>query len=130
MAQFFTVVQSLLLLVALILCALWLKSRGSIFRRSAALLRLVTDLALPTLITVNLARHTFDLWNLLPAGILLGSTVFCLFLGWMVGRALGLDAAKLGAFILIGFGSSASLGYALADQITGNNPDEGRAHYR
>jgi malate permease and related proteins len=125
MAQFFALVQSLLILVALILCAFWLKSRGIISSEDRSLFsRLVTDFALPALITVNLARHPFDLRNLLPAAILLGSTVFSLFLGWMIGQALGLGAAKLGAFVLVsGFGSSASLGYALVHQIMGNNPE-------
>ena len=124
MTPFSTVVESLLMLVALVLCALWLKWRGVISSEARAIFaRLVTDFALPALIVENLARRSFDFRNLLPAGIMLGSICVCLLLGWLIGRRLGLDRSKLGAFVIVaGFGSSASLGYALVRQIMGDNP--------
>jgi len=124
MSELGLLIQSLLLMVALILCTLWLRQRGIVTAENRVMFsRLVTDFALPALIIETFARHPFELQDLLPAFIMLIATLLCLILGWGVGRLFRLDNPKLGALILVsGFGSSASLGYALVQQIMGNNP--------
>ena len=125
MTQVNMLVQSLALVVALILCTLWLKRRGTLAADNRAIFsRLVTDLALPALILETFARHSFEFRNLLPAVIMLAATIICLVAGGVIGRfVFRLERAKLGAVILVsGFGSSASLGYAIIQHMMGNNP--------
>jgi predicted permease len=118
-----TLVQSLAVLIALILCTFWLKRRQILTAEHRTIFsRLVTDFALPALIFETLARRPFEPQDLLPAFIMLMTSVVCLVLGWLVGRWFGLENPKLGALVLVsGFGSSASLGYALVQQMMGGN---------
>ncbi|MDZ7796378.1 MAG: AEC family transporter [Candidatus Marinimicrobia bacterium] len=124
MTQTNLLIQSLLLLVSLIACTLWLKRRGIVTAENRVIFsRLVTDFVLPALIIETFARHTFKFQDLFPALIMLVVSIICLSLAWGVGRLFRLNKPKLGAFILVsGFGSSASLGYALVQQMMGSDP--------
>jgi Membrane transport protein len=85
--------------------------------------RLVTDLALPAMIFIGLARHSFQMSELVAVGIMAAALLLCMLLSWLAGRTLGLEAGQLGAFILAAsFGSSSTLGYALISQAFPNDP--------
>ena len=122
---FFNLLQSIIIIVALILVSLLLKMKSIITEDHKPLFgRLITDFALPALIFATLSRHAFNLDNLLPAGMMLGSKLACLMIAWLIGRSLHLERPQLGAFILVaGFGSSSTLGYSLISQTFPNNPN-------
>ena len=123
MDVFYTLLKSIFILVGLILIAFWLKSRSVISNDNKVLFsRLVTDFALPALIFSSLAARSFSFWELMPSLIMFCAIVFCCFLSWLLGKALKLESSKLGALVLAcGFGSSATLGYALINQVYCNN---------
>jgi len=123
MSQFYNLLESVLILCLLILCTFWLKKRGIVSPEyGSTFSRLVTDFVLPALIFISLARGTFSFKEMIPAAIMLVSILVCCFLGWLIGRRLGLNQKQLGAFTLVaGFGSSSTLGYTLISQVFAGN---------
>ena len=119
-----SLLQSLAIIVGLILVSLLLKKKSIITDEQRPVFgRLVTDFALPALIFSGLATQTFEMDELLAVGIMAAALLICMFLGWIAGKALGLSAGQLGAFILVAaFGSSSTLGYALISQAFPNDP--------
>jgi predicted permease len=124
MPLYHSLLQSLAILVGLILIALLLRSRGIITVEQKPIFgKLVTDLALPALIFTSLSRQALVMSELKAVEIMMLSLFSCMFLAWVVGRALRLDPARLGAFVMVAaFGSSSTLGYALISQTFPNNP--------
>jgi predicted permease len=85
--------------------------------------RLVTDVALPAMIFIGLARQSLEMSELVAVGITAAALLPCMLLAWLAGRFLGLKGGQLGAFILVSsFGSSSTLGYALISQAFPNDP--------
>jgi len=83
MAQFYNLLESVLILCLLILCTFWLKKCGIVSHEySSTFSRLVTDLVLPALIFVSLAGGTFSFKEMIPAAIMLVSILVCCCLGW------------------------------------------------
>jgi len=118
-------VESLIVLLALIGATFWLKTRSVLREQdSPTFTRIVTDLLLPALIFSNLARHPIDLEKLGPAAVMFGTTLVALWAAWWIGRLFRLERGQLGAFVLVsGFGSSSSLGYTLISQVYAENPE-------
>ena len=118
--------QSLVVLLALIGAAFWLKRRGIVDADNAqGFTRIVTELLLPALVFASLSRHALRPELMLPGLVMLASVLTGLFVAWLLGLALKLRPGQLGALVLVaGFGSSASLGYALIAQVF---PDNGKA---
>jgi len=106
-------------MVGLIAICLLLKRKGIITDQHRPLFgRLVTDFALPALIFSTLAAREPRV-EILLAVLVMTLAVLChLVLSYGIGRILRLGRPQLGAFMLVAaFGSSATLGYALATQI-------------
>jgi malate permease and related proteins len=123
MTMFDSLLESLVILVALAGTAMWLRSRSSILREEEAVFgRLVTDFALPALIFTSLSREPFSIEKLLPALLLFGSIAAVMLAAWLVGRAMRLERPVLGSVILVaGAGSSSTLGYSLVHHVFGDN---------
>jgi predicted permease len=119
-----SLLQSFAVIVGLILVCLLLRRRSVISDDQKTLFgRLVTDFALPALIFTGLTRQTLEMSDLIAVAIMTVTLFICMFLGWIVGRALGLGPTQLGAFILVAaFGSSSTMGYALISQAFPNDP--------
>jgi predicted permease len=106
-------------MVGLIAICLLLKRKGIITEQHRPLFgRLVTDFALPALIFSTLAAREPRM-EILLAVLVMTLAVLChLGLSYGIGKILRLGQRQLGAFMLVAaFGSSATLGYALATQI-------------
>ena len=112
-------IQAVSVMVGLIAICLLLKRKGIITDQHRPLFgRLVTDFALPALIFSTLAAREPRV-EILLAVLVMTLAVLChLVLSYGIGRILRLGRPQLGAFMLVAaFGSSATLGYALATQI-------------
>lgn len=117
------IASSIIVLVVLICFAMVLKKVGLFAEHEGkAFSRLITNVTLPAVIFVSLAR-TELYWDdsLLPV-IMISVTFICLALGWCVGRALRLEKGQLGPVILAaGFGNSSLLGFALIREVFPGN---------
>jgi malate permease and related proteins len=117
------IVSSIVILVVLICFAMFLKKVGLFEEQEGKVFsRLITNVTLPALIFGSLAR-TELYWDdsLLPV-VMIGATLVCLALGWVVGRALRLKGTQLGPVVLVaGFGSSSLLGFALIREVFPGN---------
>lgn len=124
MMQFYSLLESLFILVALVVSAIWLRKRSTILRDEQGVFgRLVTDFALPALIFANLSKEPFSIEKLLPALLLFGSIAAVMLAAWLIGRTMRLDRPVLGSVILVaGVGSSSTLGYSLIHHVFGDNP--------
>jgi malate permease and related proteins len=112
-------IQAVSVMIGLIAIGLLLKRKGIITNKHRPLFgQLVTDFALPALIFSTLAAQEPRV-EILLAVLVMTTAVFChLILSYGIGRLLHLERRQLGAFMLVAaFGSSATLGYALATQI-------------
>lgn len=125
MTQFYHLLQSVFVLVALILCAYWLRQRTIVTdHHSEVFSKLVTDFALPAIIFANLAGSPpIDLQTMVPALVMLFAMTVTAFAAWIIGKIMGLSRRVLGAVVLVtGVGSSSTLGYSLVHQFLGDNP--------
>lgn len=124
MTLFESLLDSFIVLVALVMSAIWLRQRGTIKENEEAVFgRLVTDFALPAVIFASLSREPFTLSNLLPALVLFSSIAAVMLIAWLAGRAMGLARPVLGSIILVsGVGSSSTLGYSLINHVFGDDP--------
>jgi predicted permease len=125
MNYFYALLGSLFILVTLVLLTLLLRNRGILTTEHRKLFsRLVTDLALPALIFVNLASCTFQLEKLLPAAIMICVILTACMLGYVAARLMRMDRQSIGAFVMAsGWGSSSTLGYALIMQVFQGNQE-------
>jgi len=117
--------QAIIVIIGLIALVQYLRHTGLLLLEHAGLFaRLVTEVTLPALIFVSLARH-HPIWReaLLPA-FMMSAELICLALAWMVATLLKLSRPQKGAFILAsGFGTSALLGYVIVQQVFPTQPD-------
>ncbi len=118
-----SVAISVAVLVGVICLAVLLRKLGIIKADHGKLFAgLVTNVTLPALIFSSLARQPLQWSEGLLALIMLCGELLCLAIAWLLGRALNLERAQLGAFMLTaGFGSSSLLGYALITQVFPGN---------
>ena len=123
MDQHFRIVSAIVILLALIFFTILLRRLGIIEEQHGKLFsKLITQITLPALILFSMARAELLFSEVELALIMFLASLFCLTLGWLIGRALGLERAKMGPFILVtGFGSSSLLGFALVSEVFPND---------
>ena len=123
MLYFFTLIESILILVILISTTFWLKHRGIIDDSTKPIFsKMTTDYALPALIFSSLCTKDINWVQLYPVFIMLGASIIVLIIAYFIGKFLRLSSKQLGVFIVLaGFGSSSSLGYPLIKEIFPNN---------
>lgn len=115
----FRIVSSIVVLLALICFAMFLRRIGLLSERDGEIFsKLITNVTLPALIFLTMVRTELHWADLELAGFMAIATLICLALGWVVGRLLKADAPAMGAIILCsGIGSSSFLGFALIAQV-------------
>ncbi|WP_136658879.1 AEC family transporter [Nitratireductor sp. XY-223] len=124
MSQFQSLVEALVILVALCASAIWLRSRSTILQEEQGVFgRLVTDFALPAVILLSLSKVPFSLQAMLPAAALFVVSGAIMVPAWFVGKTLGLKRKVLGSIVLVsGFGGSSTLGLSLIRRVFHDGP--------
>ena len=119
MNVFHSLVNAILVIALIYALALVLRRKGTLTEdHSLTLARIVTDLCLPAVIFVSLARQTIELHQIEPALVMLGLELFCIAVAWGVSVLLKFDRAQQGAIVFCSaFGSSTFLGYAIIMQM-------------
>lgn len=117
------VVTSIAVLVALICFAMLLR-KAKLFEEKHGQIfsKLVTQVTLPSLIFVSLAKTKVQMAYCDLALVMLGAELACLVLAWVAAKFLKLSPPQTGAVVLVaGFGSSSLLGYPLIAQVFPGN---------
>lgn len=124
MDEFHNLVNAILVIVCIYALALLLRRKGALTEEhSLTLARIVTDLCLPAIIFVSLAKHSIRLDQIGPALVMLGLELFCIALAWIVSVLLKFNKAQQGAIVFCSaFGSSTFLGYSIILQMFPNTP--------
>jgi malate permease and related proteins len=117
-------VKAILVIVILYALALYLRRKGTLTEdHSLILARIVTDLCLPAIIFVSLARQTIRLDQIAPAFTTLGLELACIALAWIISVWLKFNKAQQGAIVFCSaFGSSTFLGYVIIMQMFPSTP--------
>jgi len=117
-------VKAIIVIVILYALALYLRRKGTLTEdHSLILARIVTDLCLPAIIFVSLARQTIRLDQIAPALVMLGLELGCIALAWIISIWLKFNKAQQGAIVFCSaFGSSTFLGYVIIMQMFPNTP--------
>lgn len=125
MNVFHNLVNSIIVIVCLYALALFLRRKGTLTEEhSLTFARVVTDLCLPAMIFISLAKHSIRLDQLDPALTMLGLELFCIALAWIVSVSLKFNKAQQGAIVFCSaFGSSTFLGYSIIMQMFPNTPE-------
>ncbi len=124
MQVFHYLINSILVIVLLYALALLLRRKGTLTEEhSLTLARIVTDLCLPAIIFVSLAKQSIRLDQIAPALVMLGLEIFCIALAWIVSVLLKFNKAQQGAIVFCSaFGSSTFLGYSIILQMFPHTP--------
>ena len=119
MSLFHSLVNAIIVIVALYALAVSLRHKGTLTEEhSMVLARIVTDLCLPAMVFVSLARQTIRLDQLEPAALMLVLELACILLAWWVSILLRFGKAQQGAVVFCSaFGSSTFLGYAIIEEV-------------
>ncbi|MBW2710732.1 MAG: AEC family transporter, partial [Deltaproteobacteria bacterium] len=125
MDVFHNLINAILTIVILYALALYLRWKGTLTEdHSLILARIVTDLCLPAIIFVSLARQTIRLDQLEPALVMLGLELACIALAWFISVLLKFNKAQQGAIVFCSaFGSSTFLGYVIIMQMFPDSPE-------
>ncbi|MFP4127958.1 MAG: AEC family transporter [Desulfonatronovibrio sp.] len=125
MSVFHSLVNAIIVIVLIYVLAIVLRGRGVLSEEhSLALARIVTDLCLPAMIFVTMAKLSIHPDELAPAFVMLGLELSCVALAWVIAVILRFSRTQQGAVVFCSaFGSSAFLGYALVMQVFPNNPE-------
>jgi len=125
MSVFHNLINAILVIVCIYALALFLRRKGTLTEEhSLTLARIVTDLCLPAMIFVSLAKHAIRLDQIDPALAMLGLELFCIALAWIVSVLLKFNQAQQGAIVFCSaFGSSTFLGYSIIMQMFPNTPE-------
>jgi hypothetical protein len=124
MDTFSHLVKAIIVIVILYALALHLRRKGTLTEEhSLTLARIVTELCLPAMIFVSLARQTIRLDQLEPAMVMLGLELACIALAWIISVWLKFNKAQQGAIVFCSaFGSSTFLGYVIIMQMFPDTP--------
>lgn len=124
MHVFHNLVNAILVIVLIYALAILLRHKGTLNEEhSLTLARIVTDLCLPAMIFISLARQSIRLDQLAPALVMLGLELFCIALAWVISALLKFNRAQQGAIIFCSaFGSSTFLGYSIILQMFPHTP--------
>jgi len=125
MNVFHNLVNAILVIVCIYALALYLRRKGTLTEEhSLTFARIVTDVCLPAIIFVSLAKHSIQLDQLAPALTMLGLELFCIALAWTVSVLLKFNKTQQGAIVFCSaFGSSTFLGYSIILQMFPNTPE-------
>jgi len=117
--------KAILIIVMLYALALLMKKNKVLNEdHSLVLARIVTDLFLPAIIFISLAKHSISLNMLAPAIEMLALEICMILIAWFISMKLNFSKEKQGAVVFCSaFGSSAFLGYPLIIQIFPNKPE-------
>jgi len=118
-------VKAITVIVILYALALHLRRKGTLTEEhSLTLARIVTELCLPAMIFVSLARQTIRLDQIEPAMVMLGLELACIALAWIISVWLKFNKAQQGAIVFCSaFGSSTFLGYVIIMQMFPDTPE-------
>jgi len=122
---FHNLVNAILVIAFIYALALFLRRKGTLTEEhSLTLARIVTDLCLPAIIFVSLAKQSIRLDQVAPALVMLGLELFCIALAWGVSVLLKFNKAQQGAIVFCSaFGSSTFLGYSIIMQMFPHTPE-------
>ena len=112
-------VNSILVIALIYALALLLREKGILTEdHSLVLALIVTDLCLPAIIFVSLAKQSIRLDQVAPALVMLGVELACVALAWAISALLKFNKAQQGAIVFCSaFGSSTFLGYSIIMQM-------------
>jgi len=115
MNTFYHLFTGILIIVILYGLALLMRRHRILTEEHSLILaRIVTDLLLPAMIFVSLARQPIKFDQLFPAGVMLVLELTCIALAWIISSRLGFNRAQQGAVVFCSaFGSSTFLGYPI-----------------
>ncbi|WP_126453243.1 AEC family transporter [Sulfuriflexus mobilis] len=118
-------VNAVLVIVFIYALAIFLRRKGTLKEEhSLTLARIVTDLCLPAIIFVTLAKQSIQLDQMAPALVMLGLELFCIALAWGISVLLKFNKAQQGAIVFCSaFGSSTFLGYSIIIQMFPHTPE-------
>lgn len=124
MHVFHNLVNAILVIVLIYALAILLRHKGVLNEDHAlTLARIVTDLCLPAMIFISLAKQSIRLDQLAPALLMLGLELSCIALAWFIGALLKFNKAQQGAIVFCSaFGSSTFLGYSIILQMFPDTP--------
>ena len=125
MHTFHSLVNAILVIVFIYALSLYLRHKGTLTEdHSLTLARIVTDLCLPAIIFVSLAKQSIQLDQLAPALVMLGLELSCIALAWSISALLKFNKAQQGAIVFCSaFGSSTFLGYSIIMQMFPHRPE-------
>ncbi len=123
MSVFYSLVNAIIVIVMIYALAFLLRRRNVLAEEhSLVLARIVTDLCLPAMIFVTMAKLRIHPDELIPALAMLGLELFCIALAWLIAVFLKYGRAQQGAIVFCSaFGSSTFLGYAIVTQVFPDN---------
>ena len=124
MNAFHSLVNAILVIVGLYALAILLRRRGVLTEdHSLTFARVVTDLCLPAVVFLGLARQPVRLDQLDPAWLMLGVELASIAAAWAVAVLLKFNRPQQGAIVFCSaFGSSTFLGYAIILQMFPDTP--------
>ena len=125
MDTFHSLVRAILVIALLYALALVMRRRGTLTEdHSLVLARIITDLCLPAIVFVSLAKQSVQFDQMAPAFVMLGLELGCIALAWVASVLLGLNRAQQGAVVFCSaFGSSTFLGYSIIIQMFPDKPE-------
>lgn len=118
-------IKAILVIVFLFVLAIILRRRKILNEdHSLVLARIVTDLFLPAMIFISLAKQTVEIRMLGPAVEMLFLEISMILIAWFISARLKFSKAKQGAIVFCSaFGSSAFLGYPLIINMFPDKPE-------
>lgn len=125
MHEFHDLVNAILVIVMIYAIAVILKQKNILKEEhSLTLARIVTDVFLPAVVFVSLAKQTIQLDQIEPAFAMLGLELLFIALAWFLSSMLKFTRAQQGAVVFCSaFGSSTFLGYSIVVQMFPNTPE-------
>lgn len=125
MEVYHNLINSILVIVIIYILAIYLRRKGHLTENhSLVLARIVTDLCLPAVIFISLAKQHIQLDQIEPSIVMLILELSCISLAWIVSVLLKFDKAKQGAIVFCAaFGSSTFLGYSIIMQMFPKTPE-------
>ena len=125
MHEFHDLVNAILVIVMIYVIAMVLKAKSILKEEhSLTLARIVTDVFLPAIVFISLAKQTIQLDQIQPAFVMLGLELLFIALAWFISSLLKFNRAQQGAIVFCSaFGSSTFLGYSIVLQMFPNTPE-------
>ncbi|MCK5133373.1 MAG: AEC family transporter [Candidatus Sabulitectum sp.] len=125
MQEFHQLVNAILAIAMIYVIAMVLKYKKILKEEhSLTLARIVTDVFLPAIVFVSLAKQTLHPNQVEPALAMLGLELLFIALAWLLSSMLKFSRAQQGAIVFCSaFGSSTFLGYSIVLQVFPDNPE-------